>query len=252
MLTLQHIVTGYGHKTIGKDLCGHLEKGTLTVMLGLNGCGKSTLLRTIARLQDALEGEIFLQEKALSSLSIKDIAKLLSIVLTYHPEVPHLTALDVVKAGRIPYTSTFSPLGSKDNSLIERALLLTHTESLAPRRIHTLSDGERQRVFIAKALAQDTPIILLDEPTAFLDFANKVAMMRLLSQLAKGEGKTILLSTHDVELALHFADRLWLLRTDGITEGSTKALAQKGEIEKFFSAEGIHFDSKEMHFLYLE
>lgn len=250
MLALQHIATGYAHKTIGTDLCGHLRKGTLTVMLGLNGCGKSTLLRTIARLQAPLEGEIFIGKEPLSNLSIKAVAKRLSIVLTYHPEALHLTAMDIVKAGRIPYSSPFSPLRSADLALTNRAFALTQTEHLASRRIHTLSDGERQRIFIAKALAQDTPIILLDEPTAFLDFANKVSTMRLLSRLAKEEEKTILLSTHDVELALHFADSLWLLRSNGITEGHPRELAEQGDIERFFCTEDIHFDAEQMHFLY--
>lgn len=250
MLTLQHITTGYAHKTIGNDLSGHLKKGTLTALLGLNGCGKSTLLRTIARLQAPLEGEIFIEGKALSNLSIKAVAKQLSIVLTFHTEAPRLTATDIVKAGRIPYASPFYTLQLDDKALTERAFKLTHTEHLASRCINTLSDGERQRIFIAKAIAQDTPIILLDEPTAYLDFANKVNTMQLLKHLAKAEGKTILLSTHDVELAFHFADSLWLLRPDSITEGSPHELAKDGTIDKFFNAEGIHFDAEQMHFLY--
>lgn len=250
MLTLQHISTGYKKKVVGKDLCGHLTKGSLTALLGLNGCGKSTLLRTISRLQAPLEGEIFMQKQPLSQISIKRLAQLLSVVLTYQPHASELTALDVVKMGRIPYRSTFSLLQSNDFDLIDKALHLTHSTNLALRKLNTLSDGERQRIFIAKALAQDTPIILLDEPTAFLDFANKVSTMQLLRQLAHTEGKTILLSTHDVELALHFADNLWMLNTDGITEGEPHTLAHNGDISHFFCTKGIRFDAMQMRFYY--
>lgn len=250
MLKLQHVSTGYKKKIVGKDLCGHLYKGSLTALLGLNGCGKSTLLRTISRLQAPLEGEIFMQGKALSQISIKHLAQQLSVVLTYQPQANELTALDVVKMGRIPYRSTFSLPQPSDFDLIDKALHLTHSTSLASRKLNTLSDGERQRIFIAKALAQDTPIILLDEPTAFLDFANKVSTMQLLKQLAHKENKTILLSTHDVELALHFADNLWMLRNDGITEGEPHTLAHDGDINRFFSTEGIRFDATQMRFCY--
>lgn len=250
MLRLENLTTGYRNKVIGKNLCGHLQKGTLTALLGLNGCGKSTLLRSIARLQNCIEGNIYIQGKNISQYRINDLAKQLSIVLTYHPEVSGLTALDVVKMGRIPYRTAFSPIKTCDDNIIANALQLTHTSTLAMREINTLSDGERQRIFIAKALAQDTPLILLDEPTAYLDFASKVSIMKLLSHLAKTREKTILLSTHDVELSLHFADNLWLLRNNSITEGSPQHLSQSGDINQFFSASGVTFDAEEMRFCY--
>ena len=135
-----------------------------------------------------------------------------------------------------------------DRQAVEQAMQLTHTTPFAHRPISTLSDGERQRVFIAKALAQNTPVILLDEPTAFLDFPAKIATMRLLKKLAHDAQKTILLSTHDVELALHMADNLWLLNQQTLTSGSPQLLAANGCIGRFFNTEGVQFDAATMRF----
>lgn len=177
------------------------------------------------------------------------LAQMVSVVLTQRQQADALTVREVVEMGRIPYASYWHRNTDEDRRLVDRALMLTSTQSLQHRMVDTLSDGERQRVFIAKSLAQDTPVILLDEPTAFLDFPSKVRMLRLLGRLAHEEGKAILLSTHDVELALHMADRLWLLHTDGITAGSPQALADGGLISRFFESEDIVFDIPTLRFI---
>lgn len=250
MLTLQNVATGYGKKSIARALNATLQQGDLVALLGPNGCGKSTLLRTIAGLQPTLEGNIMCHGKPLTHYTARELAQNISIVLTQRVEADALTAHDVVNMGRIPYAQMFTNQSAVDHQLVQRAMQLTHTTAYAHQRISTLSDGERQRVFIAKSLAQNTPIILLDEPTAFLDFATKVHTLRLLKLLAHHENKAILLSTHDVELALHLCDKLWLLRSDGITIGSPQVLAQQGFIASFFQNEDIRFDAAQMRFDY--
>lgn len=250
MLILHDVTTGYGKKVIAQHLNANLRRGELVALLGPNGCGKSTLLRTMAALQPALSGTVSYEGKALTAYSQRELAQRISIVLTQRIEAEALTVEDVVKMGRTPYATLFSRSTDEDETTIHEAMARTQTEAFRHRMISTLSDGERQRVFIAKSLAQQTPLILLDEPTAFLDFQTKVKTLRLLQQLAHSEQKAILLSTHDVELALHFCDQLWLLSTAGIEVGTPRLLAEQGKIAHFFAHEGIAFDKKQMRFVY--
>lgn len=253
MLRLSRLQTGYASTVIGRQLSAHLPAASMTALLGPNGCGKSTLLRTIARLQPALSAvpeAIRLAARPLADYSPSELARTLSIVLTYRPEAEGLTAGEVVEMGRIPHSSLFSVATERDREAVCHAMELTETVDFRCRPLHTLSDGQRQRVFIAKALAQDTPVILLDEPTAFLDFGAKVSMFRLLHRLAEEEGKAILLSTHDVELAISFTDHLWLLASGGITEGRPDRLASDGAIARFFERDDIRFDTEQMRFRY--
>lgn len=248
MLTLHALTTGYRHAIISQHLNATLPQGTLTALLGTNGAGKSTLLRTLARFQPPLAGSISWQGTDTAQLSARQLARTMSVVLTFKPEAEALTAAEVVEMGRIPYTTMLSATTEADRQAVEQAMQLTRTTPFAHRPISTLSDGERQRVFIAKALAQNTPVILLDEPTAFLDFPAKIATMRLLKRLAHDAQKTILLSTHDVELALHMADNLWLLNQQTLTSGSPQLLAANGCIGRFFNTEGVQFDAATMRF----
>ena len=256
MLRFDHLHTGYGSTCISRNLCGQLERGTLTALLGTNGSGKSTLLRTLAGLQPALtlpdeaSPIVRLDRKTWADYTPRELARTLSIVLTYRPEVENLTADDVVCMGRIPYSTPFNKASAHDRQCIAQAFAMTETTDFRHRRLSTLSDGERQRVFIAKALAQDTPLILLDEPTAFLDFSSKIGMMQLLARLTREQHKTILLSTHDIEPVLHLADRLWLLGAEGIVSGTPDALGTTGDIERFFCREGIHYDVAHRRFSY--
>ena len=256
MFRFDHLHTGYGKTCIGRDLSGHLEPGTLTALLGTNGSGKSTLLRTLAGLQHPLHqpgaetGNIEICGRPSDTYSLRELARTLSIVLTYRPDVENLTADDVVRMGRIPYAHPFQKDRAEDRACMEKAYAMTGTAAFRQRRLSTLSDGERQRIFIAKALAQDTPLIFLDEPTAFLDFPSKIGMMRLLERLAHEQHKTILLSTHDIEPALQMADRLWLLSREGIVSGTPDELGGRGDIEKFFCTDGIEYDPKDKRFFY--
>jgi iron complex transport system ATP-binding protein len=163
-------------------------------------------------------------------------------VLTEKPDVQNMTVTELVGMGRSPYTGFWGTLTPADKQIVSESISLVAIEQLKDRMVHTLSDGERQKVMIAKALAQQTPVIYLDEPTAFLDFPSKVEMMQLLHRLAVQEQKTIFLSTHDVELALQIADCLWLMEPQGLSVGTPQELASQGVLSRFIERDGIAFD----------
>ena len=193
-------------KIVASGLNGTLNEGRLTCLLGANGVGKSTLLKTLSGFLPKIQGNILIGKKDIGEYGDKELAKLIGVVLTAKPDIQNMTAREMVALGRSPYTGFWGTLGNEDNRIVDKAIEMVGIESLAQRMIDTLSDGERQKVMIAKALAQQTPVIYLDEPTAFLDFPSKVEMMRLLKALAKETGKIIFLSTHDVIMALQLAD----------------------------------------------
>lgn len=239
-LAFHALTTGYCHGSrqsiVGRGLEGSLPRGTLTVLLGTNGAGKSTLLRTLAGLQPPLAGDIFWEGNSLASLTPEERAKRLSIVLTVRPETGNLTVREVVALGRLPHRQGLwgSRNAAADAEAVERAMRLTTTSAWSERPVSRLSDGERQRVFIAKALAQETPLILLDEPTAFLDYPSRVQFFNLLKRLTNEMGKTVLLSSHDVELAAAHADRILLLSKESLCLAPTEAKERNHAIRDFF------------------
>ena len=247
-LAFHALTTGYCHGSrqsiVGRGLEGSLPRGTLTALLGTNGAGKSTLLRTLAGLQPPLAGDIFWEGNSLASLTPEERAKRLSIVLTVRPETGNLTVREVVTLGRLPHRQGLwgSRNAAADAEAVERAMRLTTTSAWSERPVSRLSDGERQRVFIAKALAQKTPLILLDEPTAFLDYPSRVQFFNLLKRLTNEMGKTVLLSSHDVELAAAHADRILLLSKESLCLAPTEAQERNHAIRDFFQldAEILH------------
>jgi iron complex transport system ATP-binding protein len=237
-------------KIVHSTLSFALYSGELTCLLGSNGVGKSTLLRTLTGLQNALSGKVFLKEKEIHNYSEQELSILLGLVLTDKTSVGGLTVSELVALGRYPYTGFFGRLSQKDNEIIEKAMrdvgIIHKTQSY----IAKLSDGERQKVMIAKALAQECPIIVLDEPTAFLDVVNRFEIMNLLHRLAVEQNKTILLSTHDIELALSLADRLWLLSKEkGLKTGITEDVVLSDAINQYISEDNIYFDKLNGRFL---
>lgn len=247
VIQIQDLSIGYREKKKAKVVSAHINAnihgGELTCLLGTNGVGKSTLLRTLSAFQPKLSGSIYIKGKELEEYTDKQLARLISVVLTEKCDIRNLSVTDLIGMGRSPYTGFWGRLGKEDRAVISRAISLIGIEPLAHRMVHTLSDGERQKVMIAKALAQETPIILLDEPTAFLDFPSKVEMMQLLHRLSRKTGKTIFLSTHDLELALQAADCLWLMSpSEGIAIGTPEDLALDGSLARFFVRRGIRFD----------
>lgn len=247
---IQNLSIGYCHRgaerVVAQCLDSTLYAGELTCLIGPNGVGKTTLLRTLAGFLRPLSGEVLLQEgnrlSALASFSRAQQARLLSIVLTTKPEAFSLTVSELVGMGRSPYTGFWGRLTEADEAIVDEALCQVDISHLRERRIGTLSDGERQKAMIAKALAQQTPILLLDEPTAFLDYPSKVEMLQLLRSLAHDLGKTIFLSTHDVEMALQLSDRLWLMQAERFATGTPHELAAQGVLSQFVEHNGIRFD----------
>ena len=215
----------------------------MTCLLGANGVGKSTLLRTLSAFQPKLSGEIRIQGKEIGSYTDKQLSKVISVVLTEKCDIRNMTSVELIGLGRSPYTGFWGTLSKEDKEVVDHAINLVGISHLAHRMVHTLSDGERQKVMIAKALAQETPVIFLDEPTAFLDFPSKVEMMQLLHQLSRQTDKTIFLSTHDLELALQIADKIWLMdKANGVTIGTPEDLSLDGTLSSFFARKGIVFD----------
>ena len=246
-VVLQNLSIGYlskgNRKVVATGLNAAINQGELTCLLGRNGIGKSTLLRTLSAFQPALDGDISV---ALTSLSDRQLSRTIGIVLTEKPDVQNMSVEELVGMGRSPYTGFWGTLSDDDRSIVDNAIRLVGIESLKGRMVHTLSDGERQKVMIAKALAQQTPIIYLDEPTAFLDFPSKVEMMQLLRRLANDEQKTIFLSTHDVELSLQLADCIWLMEPEQLSVGTPRQLADQGVLERFIAHDGIRFDGESL------
>jgi iron complex transport system ATP-binding protein len=237
-------------KPVAGDLNATIFGGELTCLLGANGVGKSTLLRTLSGFQPKLAGEIFIHGKEIESYSDKALSRIVGVVLTEKVNVRDMSVTELISLGRSPYTGFWGKLSESDEAIVQASLSLMKIEELANRPVQTLSDGERQKVMIAKALAQETPVIFLDEPTAFLDFPSKVEIMRILHRLTRQTGKTIFLSTHDLELALQIADKLWLMdKEKGITVGIPDELKEDGSLANFFQCEGVVFDPKTGLFL---
>ncbi len=258
-IILKNLSIGYrtkaGTRVVAEGLQAAVCSGELTCLLGANGIGKSTLLRTLSAFQPALSGEILIlrseecgvrSEISLTSLSDKELSRLIGVVLTEKPDIRNMTVRELVALGRSPYTGFWGTLHDDDWQVVDEAIDAVRIPQLRERMVHTLSDGERQKVMIAKALAQQTPIIFLDEPTAFLDFPSKVEMMQLLRRLAKEGQKTIFLSTHDFELALQVADRLWLMEPSRLNVGTPRELAQSGALARYVERPGISFDAESL------
>lgn len=248
-LSIGYTLKGGKIKLVHKDINISLMCGELTCLLGLNGVGKSTLLRTICGFHPVLGGEIFLQGRSLTDFSQEEFSLNVGVVLTEKTNAGGITVYDLVSLGRHPYTGFFGQLKSEDHRLIKESLEAVGIDHKSNNYFSELSDGEKQKVMIAKVLAQECNIIILDEPTAFLDVTSRIETMTLLLKLAKEKNKVILLSTHDIDLALQFADSLWLLSKDRpIVCGHPDLLIENGEIGKAFDRNGIIFNKTNCRF----
>ena len=228
---------------IGQNLSAQLSEASLTALVGVNGAGKSTLLRTLTGVQKPIGGEVLLGGIPIESYSRGERARLISVVLTQKVEALQMFAEEVVELGRLPYTGLTGSLSKADREHVSRAIALAGIEHLRQRRMGSLSDGERQRVMLAKALAQETPFILMDEPTAFLDYPSRTETFMLLRKLAHEERKSILLSTHDLDLALKCCDQIWLLDKGTLTIGTPQDFSQNKALDRAFSTPNFQFDT---------
>ena len=245
-ITLSNLSIGYktkqGLRTVASNICATIRSGELTCLLGQNGIGKSTLLRTLSAFQPKLGGSITINGRELEDYTDRELAQTIGVVLTERPDVQQMTVEEMVAMGRSPYTGFWGRLNDDDRREVSAAMELTGIGELHSRLVVTLSDGERQKVMIAKALAQQTPVIFLDEPTAFLDYPSKVEMLLLLRRISREAEKTIFLSTHDLELALQVADTLGLMTPEALHIGTPRELAADGCLRTFVERGGATFD----------
>lgn len=248
-LYIQNVTLGYreGKKTIpvANVAQASLERGELVALIGRNGAGKSTLLRTLAAYIKPLDGHVLYEGREVQTLSAQELAKKISVVLTDTGPVANMSVRELVSLGRIPYTNYLGTLTAKDKEAVERAMEIMGISAFADRYISTLSDGERQKCMIAKAFAQETATILLDEPTAFLDYPSKVQLLCTLKRLATEENKAIIVSVHDLELALRLADKIWLMNNGALTEGNVKSLSESGALQNFIDDDSIVYNAQE-------
>lgn len=246
-IDIRNLVTGYSPgrepNVVTCGISASLRSGELTCLLGPNGAGKSTLLKTLSSFLPPLDGDITLLGRPLRSYSNTARSRLIGVVLTDRVSLDNMSARELAGLGRTPYTGFWGRLSADDKAIVVEALELVGISGLADRMVDTLSDGERQKVMIAKALVQQTPVIFLDEPTAFLDYPSKVELMQLLLSLSRDHGKTIFMSTHDIELALLTADKVWLIdKPHGVATGTPEDLALDGSLARYFEREGVKFD----------
>ena len=241
-IRLQGLALGYPGRTLFENVDLSFGRGELTALIGRNGTGKSTLLRTIMGLLRPLRGSILIGQKSVHELPQRMIAAQISFVSTDDVRMGHLKVYDVVGLGRAPYTNWIGRLTDADRAAVEESLRLVGMETFGDKGIDTLSDGERQRVMIARSLAQDTPMILLDEPTAFLDLPNKYEIGLLLRSLAHNHGKTILFSTHDLNITLDLCDRIVMIDRGKFLHGTPDEMIANGSIGHLFDGTSIRFD----------
>lgn len=246
MLELRDLYIGYSddnhRRIVAETLNASLSRGVLTCLIGANGVGKSTLMRTMAAFQPPLCGEVWIDGSSVASYTPKELSERIGVVLTEKNMPADLTIEEVVGLGRAPYTNFWGTLKEEDRRIVDEAIALVGLDALRSRKIHQVSDGERQKAMIAKALAQQTSVIFLDEPTAFLDYPSKISMMQLLRRLAHEQNKLILLSTHDLEIAFQTADSIWLLQQNGLQTGTLDELSRCGAISDFLDSDELYYD----------
>lgn len=236
-------------KTIYSCIDLQAGKGELIGLVGQNGIGKSTLLRTVANLQPSVSGEILINGKDLNKLRRSESARIISFVSTEPVKIENLKVFELVALGRFPHTNWAGRLKQHDINLVKTALEMTGLLRLEQCYISEISDGERQRAMIARSLAQETEVMVLDEPTAFLDLQGKYEIVKILNELATGAGKTVIFSTHDLNIAIHRADKIWLMLPDKIVSGSPEDLIINDRFREVFKNSELHFDVKKGDFL---
>ncbi|WOD44272.1 ABC transporter ATP-binding protein [Hwangdonia lutea] len=246
ILKTENLSIGYSAKkretVVASNINIELKRGELVGLIGANGIGKSTLIRTITNVQKHLNGDIFINETPISAYLAVDLAKVMSLVLTEQIASKNLTVFEVIALGRQPYTSWIGNLSENDTSIINKAIRQTNIDNLKHKKCFELSDGQLQKVMIARALAQDTDLIILDEPTTHLDMYHKAYILKLLQKLAKETGKTILFSSHEIDLAIQLCDKLIVMTKGEVVSDEPCNLILKGTFATLFPKDLISFD----------
>lgn len=252
ILKTENLSIGYKSKkdtsVIANNINIELNQGELIGLVGANGIGKSTLLRTLTSIQQPLEGNIHLNEKALENYSAIELAKTMSLVLTEQLMSKNLSVFELIALGRQPYTNWVGNLSENDFSIINKAIEQTNLSNLKHRKCFELSDGQFQKVMIARALAQDTNLIILDEPTTHLDMYHKAYILKLLQKLAKDTNKTILFSSHEIDLAIQLCNTMVVMTNSQVISDSPYNLIEKSVFESLFPKDLINFDKKTRSF----
>lgn len=236
ILKATDLIIGYKDKAILPPINVTLEEGALVALIGPNGSGKSTLFKTLIGNLKPIGGSVRLYDKDISSYSPKDKASMIGIVLTERPDDMFLKVFDVVATGRCPYTDFFGKIKKEDLNIVKESLEIVGIINLIDRYFNTLSDGEKQKVMIAKTLAQNTPIIFMDEPTAFIDYPSKIDLLSLMKRLAIEQKKTIVFSSHDLELLLRFTDDIWMIsKGKDFLNCKSNDIRNSGIIKEYFN-----------------
>lgn len=236
ILKATDLIIGYKGKAILPPINVTLEEGALVALIGPNGSGKSTLFKTLIGNLKPIGGSVRLYDKDISSYSPKDKASMIGIVLTERPDDMFLKVFDVVATGRCPYTNFFGKINNEDLNIVKESLEIVGIINLIDRHFNTLSDGEKQKVMIAKTLAQNTPIIFMDEPTAFIDYPSKIDLLSLMKRLAIEQKKTIVFSSHDLELLLRFTDDIWMIsKGKDFLNCKSNDIRNSGIIKEYFN-----------------
>ncbi|WP_289044269.1 ABC transporter ATP-binding protein [uncultured Olleya sp.] len=246
ILKTENLHIGYTSKketiTVASNINLTLNKGELIGLVGGNGIGKSTLLKTLTKVQNPLQGNISINQKTLENYSNLELAKTLSLVLTETLTAKNLTVFELIALGRQPYTNWVGTITEADLSIINKAISQTNITDLKHKKCFELSDGQLQKVMIARALAQDTDLIILDEPTSHLDMYHKVYILKLLQKITKETGKTILFSSHEIDLAIQLCDSMIVMSNNSIVSDSPCHLIEKGAFSNLFPEDMIVFD----------
>lgn len=246
ILNIVELSIGYGAGSSGEralmpPLNLSVRQGEMVALIGPNGIGKSTLLRTIAGLHPALKGDVLISRQKPQQYMNPELAKKISFVFTGFATVTNMSVYELVSLGRFPHTNWIGRLRKKDREKVERAIDSVGLSAHSQINIGELSDGEKQRAMIARALAQDTELILLDEPTAFLDLPNRYELVYLLRRLASENNKSVVFSSHDIHIAIREADKVWLASGTGIDQGAPEDMAVKGVFDKLFAGSDLEF-----------
>ncbi|GAB1856565.1 ABC transporter ATP-binding protein [Flavobacteriaceae bacterium MHTCC 0001] len=246
ILKTENLSIGYTSKKsniiVASNINIALEKGKLIGLVGANGIGKSTLLKTLTKVQNPIDGQVILNNKTISKYSAIDLAKVQSLVLTETVASKNLSVFELVALGRQPYTNWLGSLTSYDIEIVNNALNQTNISELKYKKCFELSDGQLQKVMISRALAQDTDLIILDEPTTHLDMYHKAYILKLLQRLTKETGKTILFSSHEIDLAIQLCDNLVVMIDNKVISDAPCNLISNGTFEKLFPKDLITFD----------
>lgn len=243
ILETKDLSIGYKGNPLFSNLNLKVGKGELTCLLGPNGAGKTTLIHTLIGMLQPVSGEVRVKGKSIGNLSAIELSRYIAVVLSQKLTPINLSVFDIVALGRTPHTNWLGHLSSTDKNEVHKAMELVNIRQFSKRFIHELSDGERQKVMIARALAQDTPLLVLDEPTAHLDIGNRVELLTLLKDLARETQKAILLSTHELEMSIQLADTVWLITSGGeLKSGSPEDLILTGRIGETFQTDKVSFD----------